>query len=334
MKEKVSVCLPVWNGAKTVLETIQSVLNQTFKNFELVIIDNASTDNTVDLVRSMMDKRIRLYRNKRNLGCGGNLEVCKKRAMGNILFYVSDDDILDVNALRKVYQAFQISKDIGIVTRPYYWFNEDVSKSVRVTKQFSRNQIISMDSPYENIKDVIALADQISGIGFRKKYMNFSFRNKRFVEMASAVLPMLKNCKTVVLKDNIVAVRTSASGYRENSNSLVFKNSPMMAWHDLITITYYEDKFRGLKEYLIRNFVAKNYVGLVQIKNFGSYKSLFREIYYLIKLRWLNIFNPRFWLFSIGTIIIPRFILRKLVVIYKNKINSKFLRKIKINLGE
>ena len=119
MKEKISVCLPVWNGADTILETIQSILNQTFKDFELVVVDNASTDNTINIVKSIKDNRIKLYRNKKNLGCDGNLEECKKKATGDILFYISADDVVDIDALKKVYQAFQISKDIGIVTRPY-----------------------------------------------------------------------------------------------------------------------------------------------------------------------------------------------------------------------
>lgn len=334
MKEKISVCLPVWNGATTILETIQSVLNQTLKNFELVVVDNASTDNTAEVVRSVKDKRVKLYRNKKNLGCGGNLEECKRRAKGEILFYISDDDVLDVNALKKVYKAFQLSKNIGVVARPYYWFSKDPSQPVRVTRQFSRRQIVSINSHYDRIVDVIALADQISGMAFRKKYMSAPFKNIRFVEMASGVAPMLKNCRAMILKDNIVAVRTSDSGYRENSNSLVFQKSPMVVWYNLLTATFSEDKFKKLREHLIQNLVAKNYVGLVQIKNFSSYQSLFREIYYLLKLRWINIFSPRFWFFVLGTIITPRFILRRLVVIYKNQINSQFLKKVRINQGK
>jgi len=328
MKEKVSVCLPVRNGGDTILETIQSILNQTLKDFELVIVDNVSTDKTVDLVKSVKDKRIKLYQNKRNVGTGGNLEKCKQRAKGDILFYICTDDIADVNALKKVYQAFQASREIGIVTRPYYWFEGDVGNVVRAKKQFNKNQLVSINSPYEKIKEVVASADQISGMAFRKKYMNFSFGNQHFIEMASMVAPMLKNCQAVILKDNIVAVRTRSSGYGPS----VLKTSPMMAWYNLIKTTYAEDKFSQLGQYLIRNFVAKNYVGLVQIKNFSSYQSLLREIYYLLKLRWTNIFEPRFWFFSLGTIIVPRFILRRLVVIYKGKINSRFLKKMKINL--
>lgn len=330
MEEKVSVCIPVYNGASTILETIRSILKQTFADFELVVIDNASTDNTLEVIKMVKDERIKIYRNEKNIGCGGNLEECKKRATGDILFYISADDVADINAIRKVYDAFKISEDIGIVTRPYYWFDEGVSKPVRATRQFSGNQIVSINDSYEKIRDVIALSDQISGVAFRKKYMDFLFGQKPFVETASIIVPMLKTRKAVILKENIVAIRINKSGAL---NPVAYEKSPMLAWYNLITTTYCEEKFRSLKRYLIHNLVANNYIGLVQIKNFGSYKALFREIYYLIKLRWRNIFNLKFWLFSIGTIIIPRLILRKLVVIYKNKINSKFFKNIKINIG-
>lgn len=326
MDEKVSICIPVYNGANTILQTIQSILAQTFKDFELVIVDNVSTDNTIDVIKSVVDDRIKLYRNETNKGCGGNLLECRKRASGDIIFYICADDIADIDAIKKVYDAFQISEEIGIVTRPYFWFDEDISKPVRAKKQYNDDQIVSINESYDKVADVIALSDQISGIAFRKKYMNFYFTNEFFLEMASMVMPMLKNCKVVILKDNIVGVRISASG---SMNPIVYKKSPMIAWYNMINMVYYEDKFQGLRKYLTDNFVANNYVGLIQIKNYGSYNSLFREIYYLIKLRRKNIFDIRFWFFSIGTIILPRFILKKMVTIFKNKINSKFLGEIK-----
>lgn len=328
MDEKVSVCIPVYNGANTILQTIRSILAQTFKNFEFVIVDNASTDNTMDMIKSINDERIKLYRNKTNKGCGGNLNECKERATGDIIFYISADDIADIDALKKVYDAFQKSQDIGIVTRPYFWFDEDVSKPVRATKQYNEDQIVSIDGSFDKVADVIALSGQISGIAFRKKYMNANFRNEYFLEMASAVMPVLKNYNAVILKDNIVGVRTSESG---SMNPVVYKNSPMMAWNNLINRVYYEDKFQDLRKYLNDNYVANNYVGLIQIKNYGGYKYLIREIYYLVKLKWTNIFQVRFWFFSIGTILCPGFILKRMVTIFKDKIYSKFLGDIKFN---
>ena len=323
---KISVCIPVYNGDKTILQTIHSILTQTFRNFELVIVDNASTDNTIEVIKSVNDERIKLYRNETNKGCGGNLNECKKRATGDIIFYISADDIVDIDALTKVYDAFRISENIGIVTRPYFWFDDDVSKPVRAKKQYTGSSLVSVNDSYDKVLDVIALSDQISGIAFRKKYMDFPFKNEYFLEMASVVLPVFKNYNTVILKDNIVAIRTSESG---SKNSVVYKNSPMMAWSNLINKVYYEDKFQDLRKYLNDNYVANNYVGLIQIKNYGSFKYLIREIYYLVKLKWTNVFHVGFWFYSIGTILCPKLILKRIVAVFKDKVNSKFIKDIK-----
>ncbi|MBU1926089.1 MAG: glycosyltransferase family 2 protein [Candidatus Omnitrophica bacterium] len=327
-EEKLSVCIPVYNGADTIRQTIQSILAQTFKDFELLIVDNASTDNTVNIVRSFTDNRIKLYLNEKNLGCGGNLEECKKIAGGDIVFYISADDIADKDALRRVYDAFQSSEDIGIVTRTYYWFSEDIFKAVRAEQQFREDLTVSINDSYDKVKSVIALSGQISGIAFRKKFMKYTFSNIYFVEMASMVISVLKDTKAIILKDNIVAVRTGASC----CNPVFFENSSMMTWYNLIDEKFREDKFKDLKKYLVKNYIANNFVGLVQIKNYGTFTQLLREISYLIKMKWENIFNLQFWVFSIGSILVPGFILSKLVVFYKNKVNSVFLGNIKISL--
>lgn len=329
-KEKVSVCIPVYNGASTIVETINSMLNQSFADFELLIVDNLSTDDTVAKVKTIKDERIKIIINEKNVGCGGNLNVCKEKASGDIIYYICADDIADINALKRMYAAFQTSENIGIVTRSYYWFIESVNHAVRVKKQFNSDIIVSIDDDFEAIKDVIALSDQISGIAFRKKFMRgFDFLNQAFVEMASMVLPMLKISNAVILKDNAIAVRIDKNG---SMNPAIYIISPMLVWYDLIIESFNEEKFIPLRRYLIANFIANNYIGLVQIRSFGGIRYTLREIYYLVKLRWENIFNLQFWFFSIGLIVVPKFILSKLVVLYKNRINFLFLKNIKINL--
>ena len=59
----VSVCIPAYNNASYIKETIESVLNQTYKNVELVIADDQTKDNTVEVIKSIKDDRIRLYEN-------------------------------------------------------------------------------------------------------------------------------------------------------------------------------------------------------------------------------------------------------------------------------
>ena len=90
-----------------------------------------------------------------------------------------------------------------------------------------------------------------------------------------------------------------------------------------------EDNFAKLKNYCIKNFVARNYIGLVQIRNYARYLYLLREIWYLLKYRPLNILSLRFWFFSLGCLIMPPLVLIPLTDWYKNKIYSKTLKQIK-----
>jgi len=70
---KVSVIIPTYNRAHMITEAIDSALNQTFKDFELIIVDNCSSGNTESVVKSYDDKRIRYFKNQNNgvvgLGC-------------------------------------------------------------------------------------------------------------------------------------------------------------------------------------------------------------------------------------------------------------------------
>ncbi|MBP7216417.1 MAG: glycosyltransferase, partial [Candidatus Omnitrophica bacterium] len=67
-KPKVSVCLPVYNGARFIQTAIDSVLQQTYDDFELIIVDDASNDATVGLIRAYRDPRVRLFINEKCFG--------------------------------------------------------------------------------------------------------------------------------------------------------------------------------------------------------------------------------------------------------------------------
>jgi glycosyltransferase involved in cell wall biosynthesis len=90
----VSVCIPTYNRAPLLAQAIRSVLGQTLQDFELVISDNASTDDTESVVRSFNDPRIRHVRNHTNIGNGPNFNRCLQLARGTYLTVFPDDDIM------------------------------------------------------------------------------------------------------------------------------------------------------------------------------------------------------------------------------------------------
>ncbi len=58
---RVSVCIPAYNNADYIKETIECVLNQTYKDLELIMVDDQSTDNTVEIVKSIKDERLKIF---------------------------------------------------------------------------------------------------------------------------------------------------------------------------------------------------------------------------------------------------------------------------------
>ena len=90
----VSVCLPVYNGAPFVRQAVSSALAQTGVDLELLVIDNASTDSTVDIVRELHDPRLRLLRNETNIGAGRNWSRCLTEARGDLVKILCADDWL------------------------------------------------------------------------------------------------------------------------------------------------------------------------------------------------------------------------------------------------
>ncbi|NLE30630.1 MAG: glycosyltransferase family 2 protein [Phycisphaerae bacterium] len=95
MKPRVSIGLPVYNGQEFLEETLHSILNQTFNDFELIICDNASTDRTAEICRSFAkrDRRIRYYRNEINLGAAKNFNRVFSLARGEYFKWSAHDDL-------------------------------------------------------------------------------------------------------------------------------------------------------------------------------------------------------------------------------------------------
>lgn len=328
---KFSILIPAYNGAEVIGETLRSILSQSFQNFEIIIQDDASSDNTVEVVKAFNEPRIIIFKNEKNLGYSGNLESLSKKGTGDIVYLMGQDDILGKGALEETYKAFKISEDIGAVARPYFWFDEKITKPVRATGQLNpnENEIVRVTDDFERIILTIDVAGQLSGLAMRRKYINTPFHKDIFPCHVYPLISILKKHPIVFLKDYNLAVRIRSSQCR--SVSSIYDKSPIESWVDFFNNVFPGTEFEKFRKYAIKNYVARNYVGLVQIRNYAKYRYLLREIWMLLKYRPENIWSPSFWFFSLGCLVTPPFVLIPLVDWYKSKVNSKKLRHIKFN---
>ena len=111
---KVSVILCVYNEEKFVRKAIESILNQSLTNFEFIIVNDGSTDNTLDIITSYDDERIRLI-NQSNMGLGASRNMAIELARGEYVMFIDGDDWFGGDALEIAYcEAKSTDTDISI----------------------------------------------------------------------------------------------------------------------------------------------------------------------------------------------------------------------------
>jgi len=134
---QISVLIPTYNYAHYLDETIQSVLDQTFTDFELIIVDNCSIDNTNEVVKKYLsDDRVFFYRNEVNVGLAGNWNKCLEYAKGKYIKFLCADDKFRPNLLEKFVAIMNQYPNISLITT----FNQMFGLQTRIR-----------DAPFEGL---------------------------------------------------------------------------------------------------------------------------------------------------------------------------------------
>lgn len=110
----VSVLLNCFNAEKTISKSLESVLKQTYTNFEIVIWDDGSNDRTFDILKSYKDKRIRLFKNDVNIGLGKSRLKATKVLKGSLISIIDSDDFFHPEKIEKQVKVFKTNPNISI----------------------------------------------------------------------------------------------------------------------------------------------------------------------------------------------------------------------------
>jgi len=326
MKNKplVSVCIPTYNSEHLIKNAINSVINQSYKNFEIIVSDDCSKDKTLTVVKSIKDKRIRIYKNKKNLGYGGNIRQFKKLINGEIIFLLAQDDLVINDGIKRTVSMFVKNKNVGVVTRPYYWFGNDPKVAIRhiPPADEKKDVLINIKRSPKKIIPIIESVGQLSGLAYRTDLFS-QFHTDVFPAHIYPFMEILRTHQCGFLSQYSIAVGTYDSQTRFKSS--IYDMSPTESWMRMFDTVFNDNKFDKVKK-IAKNHMATNFVGLVQLKNHGSSRwILYREILILIKERLLNLIDIRFWFFVLGTVLVPRNLLIYLVDQYKEIIGKKSL---------
>lgn len=110
----VSVVMPVFNGGQFLAEAINSIINQTFQDFEFIIIDDCSTDQTDEILDRQKDRKIKLVRNPSNIGNYASRNIGMDLALGRYICVMDADDVAFPHRLHRQFAHMETNPDVGI----------------------------------------------------------------------------------------------------------------------------------------------------------------------------------------------------------------------------
>lgn len=150
-KGLVSIITPAYNCAKYIGATIDSVLNQTYKNWEMIIVDDASTDNTEEIVKSYNDSRVKYIKLKENSGAAITRNTAMQEAKGEFMAFLDSDDLWKNDKLKSQIDFMQ-NNNYNFTCTAYEKIDEDGKKLNKVfhpKKKANYNRVL-LDCPVGN----------------------------------------------------------------------------------------------------------------------------------------------------------------------------------------
>lgn len=147
----VSIIMPTYNCAKFIGKTIESVIAQTYENWELIIVDDCSKDNTEEVVSKYKDNRIKYYRLENNSGAAVARTEAMKKAIGSYMSFLDSDDLWKKDKLEKQLE-FMNKNNYNFTCTEYEQIDEEgnkLNKVIKVKKRADYNRIL-LDCPVGN----------------------------------------------------------------------------------------------------------------------------------------------------------------------------------------
>ncbi len=133
--KKVSIVLPVYNGESCVKRAIESVINQTYDDWELIVVNDCSTDNTLQIIEecAQVERRIKIIKNEENKKLPRSLNVGFSEATGEYLTWTSDDNTYHNDAIKTMVEYLEKAEDVDLVYSDFSIVSMDGKVIERVT---------------------------------------------------------------------------------------------------------------------------------------------------------------------------------------------------------
>ncbi len=148
-RRRISILMPVYNGRKFIASAIESILNQAYGDFEFIIIDDASSDDSFEIVKSFKDKRIRHFRNEFNLGQTKTLNKAVKLSRGEFIARMDQDDIALKARLKDQIKFLLRYTDVSVLGTSVNIINE-IGKKIGIWRAPKDEQQFKFEALFNN----------------------------------------------------------------------------------------------------------------------------------------------------------------------------------------
>ena len=270
----ISIILPSYNGEKYLAEAIESVINQTFTRWELILVDDSSMDSTLEIMEhyAQLDNRIKIIHNERNLNLPNSLNVGFDNSNGTYLTWTSDDNIYDCTALSEMFDYLErhpnmrmvcadmryidsdgkFTRNAPIYDAEKFWYNNNVGACFMY-----RREVLECVGKYNNT--LFGIEDYDYWIRVIKKF-GFIHRIEKKLYSYRIHGGSLSNTRFFDIKKKLNGVRLANLDFI--CSQLHNESDLMGLYFDLLISEYEKDEFRerfGVKEIdFFREFDLEN----------------------------------------------------------------------------
>ena len=284
--------MPAYNAEKFIGEAIESILNQTYSNFELLICDDGSTDDTVKIIESFSDERICLYKNNQNIG---NLETSNflfLQCKGDYITIQDSDDFSHPKRLEILLNQFSEDTGLGMVGSNYEIVDENkipISCGVLPLSNVEIKERMTKEIIPMLYASVLVKKEILDSVGVFRTFFN----RRGFADMdwlsRCAEITNVKNCKEILYSYRKHSTSFNSSLERKKSKT---KLDVIFEHMHLLLLNAYEMRKNSVKDYFVdsdiksmSSFLSNYYIKKAEnefwIKNrFNSFKMLKKAFWF------------------------------------------------------
>jgi len=243
---KISVVMPMYNSEKYLNESIKSILNQTFKDFELIIIDDGSTDNSIKIVESYNDKRIKLFQNEKNLGTVKTRNIGLEKSKGKYIAVMDSDDVSFSERFEKQFNYLEFNSHIFLVGSSAI-FIDDNGMEIKKFRKYDNYKILGWR--LQKSCGIVHSSVMFQNIGEKYNEGFYSAHDYDFYLKMLSKGKYLTNLTNFLIKHRV----HKNSTHSNSSKQIMFKNLTQLLHSDLKKPPIYKKviySFRLLIHYL------------------------------------------------------------------------------------